>query len=395
MAAFIWLSDIALVLAEKLTMQKKSIVISGTGVFCPDQSISNDELVASFNQYADNFNMQHAQAISTGQVEALKTSSSEFIFKASGIKRRQVIDKQGVLDPSRMKPKIAQRNDNELSVQCEMAVAAAREALQRAGKIAADVGAVIVSSSSIERAYPALAIEVQAELGIDGFAYDMNVACSSATFAIQAAYNAIFAGSTGSVLLINPEICSGWLAWQDRDCHFIFGDVCTAMLIEERSAASAEHLFEITGIQLDTKFSNNIRNNFGFLNRCDEEHMQGRDKLFMQNGRRVFKEVCPMVAQHMKDHLLCHSFEAQDVKRFWLHQANINMNELIAKKVLGRAANDDEVPNVLEHYGNTSSAGSILAFHHHHADLLKGDMGMICSFGAGYSVGSVIVKKIN
>ena len=376
-------------------MQKDPIVISGTGVSCPEQSISNDELAGSFNQYVDEFNAQHAAEISSGQIEALKLSSAEFIFKASGIKSRHVIDKQGVLDSCRMKPAIAQRSNDELSVQAEMAVAAAREALQRAGKTAADVGAVIVSSSSIERAYPALAIEVQAELEVGGFAYDMNVACSSATFAIQAAYNAIYAGSAESVLLINPEICSGWLEWKDRDCHFIFGDVCTAMLIEKKSTACSEHIFEIVGTQLATQFSNNIRNNFGFLNRCDEDYVQARDKLFMQNGRRVFKEVCPMVAEHIVKHLRQQGFEIQDAKRFWLHQANINMNELIAKKILGRVASDQELPNVLEDYGNTSSAGSILAFHYHHTDLVKGDVGILCSFGAGYSVGSVIVRKIN
>ena len=69
------------------------------------------------------------------------------------------------------------------------------------------------------------------------------------------------------------------------------------------------------------------------------------------------------------------------------------MNRLIAQRVLGHEANEDESPTVLDSYANTSSAGSIIAFHSHSQDLESGDIGLICSFGAGYSAGSVFVKK--
>ena len=70
------------------------------------------------------------------------------------------------------------------------------------------------------------------------------------------------------------------------------------------------------------------------------------------------------------------------------------MNQLISKKLLGRDPNKDEMPIVLDEYANTSSAGSIIAFHKFRKDLKKNDIGVICSFGAGYSVGSIIVQKI-
>ena len=84
---------------------------------------------------------------------------------------------------------------------------------------------------------------------------------------------------------------------------------------------------------------------------------------------------------------------APDLRRMWLHQANANMNRLIASKVLGREATPDESPTVLDTYANTSSAGSIIAFHKHHEDMKAGDKGLICSFGAGYSAGTVFVEK--
>ncbi len=370
------------------------VVISGTGLFTPDQSITNAELVTSFNAYVDQFNEQNQAAIAAGELEPLVYSSEEFIYKASGIESRYVMDKAGILSPSRLCPQIAERGDEEESIQCEIAVASARQAMAQAGKTAADIDAVIVACSNMQRAYPAMAIEVQKSLDIQGFAFDMNVACSSATFGLQMAKDIIKAGSARVVLLVSPEICSGHLAWQDRDCHFIFGDVSTACIVEKQETASSVDCWEIIGSQLSTVFSNNIRNNFGFLNRCDESGVGKRDKLFTQNGRKVFKEVVPMVAETISKHLADEGINAGQLKRLWLHQANLSMNLLISKKVLGRDATAAEAPVILNEYANTSSAGSIIAFHKYRNDLSQGDIGVICSFGAGYSVGNIIIKRL-
>ena len=367
-------------------------VISATGLYTPPESISNEELVASFNTYVDRFNTDHADAIARGDVEALQPSSVEFIEKASGIKSRHVVSKAPILDPDIMCPRIAERPNEELSILAEMGVAAAREALARAGRDASDVDAVLCACSNLQRAYPAIAVEIQDALGIDGFGFDMNVACSSATFGIQTAADFIRAGNAKSVLVVNPEICSGHLNWRDRDSHFIFGDVATAILVEEKSLAPAGH-WDILGTKLKTQFSNNIRNNFGFLNRAAPEARDARDKLFVQEGRKVFKEVVPMVADLILQQLDRLSLAPEQLRRMWLHQANAGMNRLIASRVLGHEAEPDESPTVLDTYANTSSAGSVIAFHKHSLDLAAGDVGLICSFGAGYSVGTVFVRK--
>jgi len=369
------------------------VVISGTGLFTPPHAISNEELVASFNRYVSRYNAEHADAIASGQVEALVESSAEFIVKASGIQSRFVLDKDGVLDPERMKPFLPERGNDELSVQAEMAVHAAREALENAGRAAADIDMVIVACSNMQRAYPAVAIEVQSALGIEGYAFDMNVACSSATFGIQTAANAIASGQARAVLVVNPEICTAHLNFRDRDSHFIFGDACTAVVLERADLAVSTHRFAVLGSKLATLFSNNIRNNAGFLNRCDERGIGALDKLFVQQGRKVFKEVCPMVGEHIVDHLAELSLEPTAVRRFWLHQANLGMNELIARRVLGREASRDEAPVILDRYANTSSAGSVIAFHLFSRDMAAGQVGVLSSFGAGYSVGSVVLKK--
>ncbi len=367
-------------------------VISATGLFTPTDSISNEELVASFNIYVERHNHTHAADIAAGNAIALTPSSVEFIEKASGIKSRFVLSKAPILDPEIMAPRIPERSNEELSVLAEMAVKAARDALDRAGRDAADVDAVLCACSNLQRAYPAMAVEIQDALGINGFGFDMNVACSSATFGIQTAADFIRSGNARSVLIVNPEVCSGHLNWRDRDSHFIFGDVATAILVEAKDIAPTQH-WEIVGTKLKTRFSNNIRNNFGFLNRTAPEARDNADKLFVQEGRKVFKEVVPMVAEMITDELARLALEPVQLRRLWLHQANKGMNRLIAARVLGHEASDDQSPTVLDTYANTSSAGSIIAFHLNSDDLVAGDLGLICSFGAGYSAGTVFLRK--
>jgi beta-ketodecanoyl-[acyl-carrier-protein] synthase len=370
-----------------------SAVISGSGLYIPPDSISNQELVASFNTWVDRYNETHLEAIESGDVEAKTHSSVAFIEKASGIKSRYVIDKKGILDPDRMVPAIPERANSSHSVMCEIACHAAQEALDQAGVNAGEIDAVIVAASNLQRAYPAVAIEVQAALGATGFAFDMNVACSSATFGIQQASDAVRSGSAKRVLMVNPEICTGHLNFRDRDSHFIFGDVATAVIVESSESAKAGLGWDVVDSRLQTIYSNNIRNNFGFLNRADEEGIGQTDKLFMQEGRKVFKEVCPAVASQINEQLASLNLDVEDLRRIWLHQANQNMNDLIAKKVFGRDPAPSESPTILDEYANTSSAGSIIAFHKHNADINSGELGVLCSFGAGYSIGSLVLRR--
>lgn len=100
-----------------------------------------------------------------------------------------------------------------------------------------------------------------------------------------------------------------------------------------------------------------------------------------------------MVAQMIIDESARLGIDPHGLRRLWLHQANAGMNRLISQRVLGHEASEDESPTVLDTYANTSSAGSIIAFHQHSDDLQPGDTGLICSFGAGYSAGTVFVRK--
>jgi beta-ketodecanoyl-[acyl-carrier-protein] synthase len=370
-----------------------NIVISGSGIWTPPNKITNEELVESYNAYAEKFNADHASDIAEGKIEEKYLSSERFIEKTSGIKARHVYTREGILDIKRMRPMFPERSEEELSNQAEIGVYAAQNAMTAAGKTAADIDAVIVACAYTQRPYPAIAIEIQKELGIDGFGFDMLGACSAATFGLHRAYDSLVSGSSKCVLAINPELVTPQVNFCDRDSHFIFGDVATAIIMERSDTCTSPNSYEILSTKALTRFSSNIRSNFGHMTYATDVNPFGWDKLFHQSGRKVFEEVSPVAAKHMSDQLANLNLKPSDIKRFWLHQANINMNNMVIKELLGEDVKAESIPTILDRYGNAASAGSIIAFHLYNDDLKKGDIGMICSFGAGYSVGSLVLRK--
>ena len=373
-------------------MQAKAVII-GSGHYVPEPTITNDELCDAFNAYVTQTNTSNKAAIDAGTMIALRESSSEFITKASGIQERHVIAKEGILDPQRMQPLIPMRQDDEISVQCEFALQSAQKALAAANCDAKDIDLVIVSASNLQRLYPGIAVEVQKALGTRGFAYDMTVGCSSSTFAIQVATDAIVSGSATRALIVNPEIMSPQINWRDRDSHFIFGDASTALILETAQRTNKPKSWNILGTKLYSNFSSTVRNNSGYMNRCDPQDISEDDKLFYQQGRKVFKDICPLIPVFIQEHLEELKVPLSDIKRFWLHQANSNINLHIFKRMKGREPIPGEMPMILNEYGNTSSAGSLISFDKYHEDLPSGALGILCSFGAGYSAGNVLLQR--
>lgn len=371
------------------------IVISGSGLFVPPYSVSNDELVAAYNSYVTRFNEQNADAIAAGDMEALPHSSSEFIEKASGIKARYAMHKDGMLDPERMMPRFepcTPENGNEPEV-VTMGLGAAREAMQRAGKTAADIDMLIVATTNHQRAYPSIAVEIQQKLGIQGFSYDMGIACSSATFGLISAYASVKAGLAKCALVVNPEYATPQVNLKSRDSHFIFGDGATAVVIERQESCTSPHAFRILHTQQFTQFSDNIRCDGNYTDHCFDNLPYDRP-FFRQEGRKVFKELLPLVTDFIEGQLATNELQPTDLKRMWLHQANINMNMFAVKKLLGRLPEGNEAPIVLDEFANVASSGSVIAFHRYQDDFVTGDKGLICSFGAGYSIGSLLVEKL-
>ena len=370
-----------------------SIVISGSGLFTPPHKISNQELVDVLNAYADKFNSENKTKIEAGELAEKKHSSAEFIEKASGIKSRYAMYKEGITDVNVLHPVLTKNDPEQPPEMVLMAVEAAKQALQNANKQAEEIDMIILGSSNMQRSYPAMAVEVQQILGAQGFGFDMNVACSTATFAIINAFNAIKSGNASCVLVVNPEFTTPQLDYTNRDSHFIFGDVATALIIENKQTATSNEQFEIINTDQITKYSTNIRCAHSYVDHCYDE-LPDDNSFFFQEGRKVFKELLPIVTNTITEHLSKISWTVEDVKRMWLHQANINMNIFAAKKLLGRDPEFLDAPLILDEYANTASAGSVVAFHKYKDDFVSGDKGVLCSFGAGYSVGCISLQKL-
>ncbi|WP_020399853.1 beta-ketoacyl-ACP synthase III [Kordiimonas gwangyangensis] len=373
------------------------VVISGTGLYVPPHRITNEELVKTFNEYVDQFNAHHKADIDAGLVAPKQHSSAEFIEKASGIKARHMVDVEGVMDLDRMMSKMPEGghgDDERPCFQAHMALEAAKDALAQADVKAEEIDQIICSAAVLQRYFPAIGIEVQHHLGTKGSALDMVMGCSSATYGLIAAVNAIKSGTADRILMINPEIFSTMVNFRDRDSHFIFGDIATAVVLERADLARGKDQWKVNGTKAATQFSSNIRSHYGPMTRLDDDSLLRRDMFFMQEGRKVFKELLPLVTEFISSQIEDAGLKVEDLSRMWLHQANINMNMYAAKKLLGREPEANEAPTVLDEYGNTAGAGSVVAFHKHRGDLKAGDKGIICSFGAGYSIGSLMVEKL-
>ncbi len=355
--------------------------LTGSGVYLPPTSVTNDQLCGTFNTWIRRQNEPGGE------------SSPDFVEKVSGIRARRYVDAAGILEPDRMCPSIPDRAPDALSVQAEMALAAARDALASAGRHGEDVDLVIVGASSLQRPYPAIAIEVQDALGARGFAYDLSVGCSSGTFAIQLASEAIRGGSARCALVCTPEIPSAYSNFRDRDSHFILGDAAAAVVIEPIARARAG-AWEILGTGSLSRYSSSVRNDGGFLNRCDAARRDLPDKLFHQEGRKVFRDIVRLVPRFVTERLAAVGLRVEDVDRCWLHQANGRMNEAIAQRLFGDGVDPARVPSVLSDLGNTAAAGALIAFDRHRDGLDAGAIGALFAFGAGYTLGGQILRRV-
>jgi beta-ketodecanoyl-[acyl-carrier-protein] synthase len=380
--------------ASRTNSRMNRVIISGIGAEIPEASITNEELVKSFNEWVDAENPGRA---ARGEAP-LQKSDTDFIVYASGVKERHVIERDGILDPTRMSPRIPARPDDALSLEAEFGIASAKRALEHAGRQPSDIDMVICAASHHQRPYPAIAIEIQNALGAKGAGFDMGLGCSSAAAGLHVAVNLVRTGAQKRVLVVTPEIITGHLNFRDRQTHFIFGDASTSMIVEAIGEGEMRPgRFEAVDTRSWTQFSSNIRTNLGYLTRNSQDdpymiNMEGN--MIKQVGNKVFKEVTVAGHRFIVNFLAEHGLTPDGIRRFWLHQANARMNAMILKLAFGREVGHDRAPMVLERLGNTAAAGAIVALSENHADMKPGDYGLLCAFGAGYSIGGALLRMM-
>lgn len=269
-----------------------------------------------------------------------------------------------------------------------MATHAAEAALENAGITADELDMIIVATVSADTYVPSTSCQVQGAIGaIRATCFDLNAACSGFLFAMNTAYAYIEMGMAKTILIIGAETLSREVDWSDRSSCILFGDGAGATIMrqEEGKGGLIASVTGSDGSQGDvlTCKGRGIQNPF---------HQSKRKKDYLRmEGQAVFRFAVTMVPRCIKQILKKTGYDTEDIKFFVLHQANVRILELIAKRL---KVDIDKFPMNLDHYGNTSSASiPILLDELNRNNLLEpGDKIVLSGFGGGLTWGAVLIE---
>ena len=269
-----------------------------------------------------------------------------------------------------------------------MATHAAEAALENAGITADELDMIIVATVSADTYVPSTSCQVQGAIGaIRATCFDLNAACSGFLFAMNTAYAYIEMGMAKTILIIGAETLSREVDWSDRSSCILFGDGAGAAIMrqEEGKGGLIASVTGSDGSQGDvlTCKGRGIQNPF---------HQSKRKKDYLRmEGQAVFRFAVTMVPRCIKQILKKTGYDTEDIKFFVLHQANVRILELIAKRL---KVDIDKFPMNLDRYGNTSSASiPILLDGLNRNNLLEpGDKIVLSGFGGGLTWGAVLIE---
>lgn len=269
-----------------------------------------------------------------------------------------------------------------------MATHAAEAALENAGIEADELDMIIVATVSADTYVPSTSCQVQGAIGaIRATCFDLNAACSGFLFAMNTAYAYIEMGMAKTILIIGAETLSREVDWSDRSSCILFGDGAGAAILrkEEGEGGLIASVTGSDGTQGDvlTCKGRGIQNPF---------HQSKRKKDYLRmEGQAVFRFAVTMVPRCIKQILKKTGYDTEDIKFFVLHQANVRILELIAKRL---KVDIDKFPMNLDRYGNTSSASiPILLDELNRNNLLEpGDKIVLSGFGGGLTWGAVLIE---
>ncbi|RUM36007.1 MAG: 3-oxoacyl-ACP synthase [Desulfobulbus sp.] len=323
-------------------MQKASIV--GTGSCLPDRVLSNRDL------------------------ELMVETSDEWITSRTGIHTRRIAGK-------------GEQN-------FQLASKAAKSALESAGVSAADLDLVLVATMSPHMIMPSCACFVQAEIGADkAFAFDINAACSGFLFALDLAAKYIASTPEMKILVIGSETLSARVNWQDRNTCILFGDGAGACVLESSdNGGILDSILHSDGklwnlLYMDSPASKNPE-------LLDPE----RKGCFIQmSGRDVFKYAVRAMEDVVVQLLERQNISINDIDLLIPHQANVRILGKLMER-LGVA--QEKVFINVNKYGNTSAASVPIALDEASREgrLQKGDLVLFCSFGGGFTWGSMLLR---
>ena len=317
-------------------------MIEGAGSYLPERVVTNAELATRLN------------------------TSDEWITERTGIRQRHIAGPH--------------------ETAAFMATRAAEEALRHAGATAADVGAIILGTSTPDQAFPATAVTVQAQLGAGGFGFDVSAACSGFVYGLSIADAMIRSGQVNGVLVIGSEVYSRILDWSDRGTCVLFGDGAGAVFLRAEEQPERQVARGILSTHLHAQGS------LGPLLYVDgavgRPEMSGHLKM---NGREIFRHAVAKLAAAVDEALAANGLRSSQVDWLVPHQANLRIIDAMGRK-LGLAP--DRVVVTVDRHANTSAASIPLALAEawHGGRMNRGDLVVLEALGGGLTWGSALVR---
>jgi len=322
------------------------ISLAGIGSYVPERCITNDDIAT------------------------LVETSDDWIASRTGIRTRHVVS-----------------GDESVA---DLAIAAAKDALASAGMHGSEIELIIVASSTPDTIYPAVACQVQTEIGANNAAgFDMALACSGFVYALVIAQQFLKTGMYKTAMIIGADTHSRYTNWHDRNTCILFGDGAGAAIlkaeacVEDNVLASDLHLDGTKGMELTL---------FTQAENCPlvAPKTPVNNYVYM-NGREVFKFAVGVVPKSIQEVLDRSNVSIQDVDHVVLHQANIRIMQAMSEKL--NIPEERLIVN-LQKYGNTSAASIPIALNEAVLEgrVKPGELLVLCGFGAGLAWGTTILR---
>jgi 3-oxoacyl-[acyl-carrier-protein] synthase-3 len=314
-------------------------VVQGVGSFLPARVLTNDELAATVD------------------------TSNEWIVERTGIRQRHVASE-------------AERTS-------DLALAAARRALEAAGREGEDIDLIVLATTTPDLTFPATAVRVQAAIGAAGAAFDLQAVCSGFIFALATADNFLARGQAKRALVIGAETFTRLLDWQDRGTCVLFGDGAGAIVLEadeqERERGVISTFLRSDGRMHDLLFVDGGPSQTGTVGRV---RMQ---------GNAVFRQAVEHISGAMLEACARAGVSIDDVDWFVPHQANQRILDGVARKL---GIDVDRVVSTVALHGNTSAASVPLALDFAVRDgrIKQGDLVLIEALGGGLTWGASLIR---
>lgn len=269
----------------------------------------------------------------------------------------------------------------------DLAVNAARAALENAGLAVDDIDAIVLATSTPDLTFPATATIVQEKLGMTrGFAFDVQAVCAGFVYALSNANALILSGQAQRVLVIGAETFSRIMNWKDRATCVLFGDGAGALVLEaqEGNGTSADRGILATDLHSDGRYREILQVSGGVSSSQTTGHL-------MMAGKEVFRHAVEKLAKSTVDVMTKGGVTADDIDRVVPHQANIRIITRTAAKL--NLPMDKVVVTVADH-GNTSAASIPLAMSVAQASgqLKQGDLTVTEAIGGGLAWGAVLLR---